>query len=711
MVDKFEALAMQAITEINANKDSVAIKMIKYIAKYYRTKEEVEKYKKITLTLKLWIEMSKKVEFKKYSTVAHTLSKRLKEQRIVSAQSIVYPKNIKFISVNPLSNAFVHAKFEHYDRVLLYRDNLLEKIRDDSIDSENRLLYIFMYLHVFHLEKIPLKYFNEIERKNLVNIPKRTLLIFCQKSTADFTPINIFMLDKNISEALNGFMKKVSKPFEDLSLDSLVIKIRSNLKQEFPLLSLSEIRKVIQLEFQLKRSPLSLTLMMASKYPKLQLHEIEYLYKGSIRQELLDIENKNISIYRNNFYINDDEDIVDEKKELSDYLFQNLETYDILKECRKVPLDKKEFKHYLKRWYKFIAKSKKKEKDGFLLQILEFTEMLINKADSEKVKEINLRKKPIKPKTLKEYLRISFEFAFKYIVSEGEINAEVIRSIEVGIVHNDHLVLATQRKYKRVINIFIKNMTAFNSLEKIQSSIYINRSFVFKKEVDILFEMLQSKYEIGKSSNAKYNFIASNQRAVFALLLYYAGARKNELRTRLTSDIIAIGKNEFSLDINEDGIKKNKSTEGDKGGGLKTMSAKRRIRFKVLNGIHLKAISTYIKLLEEHGSLFLFPKIERKIPENKHEFNKVYKKKIMSESKIAEISKILQDITGRYTPLHTLRHSYATNSVGDMYKLEDKNTASMFELSERIGHKSPEVTMESYIHLGILKLTLDTFNV
>jgi integrase len=712
MVDKFEALAMQILTESSTEKNSVALKMIKHISKYYRKKEEPEKSKKITLTLSLWIEMSKKEEFKKYSTVAHVLCKKLKDKRIVSAQSVLYPRNIKFISANPLSSAFVHAKFEHYDKVLQFRDDILKKLKDNLCSSEERLHYLFMYIHVFHLERMPLKYFKELRQENIVTIPTRTLLIFCQKTITDFKPIDIFMLDKAVSAILHSFMKDTPNPFEKIDCDKLGKKVRNKLNQEFPMLSISELRKIIQLEFQLERSSLSLALMTAKHYPRLQLHEIEYLHEGSIKEELLEIENKNISIYRDNFSKKDDEeDVPSENSDINTYLFQNIETYDTLKLCKKVPYGKKEFQKYLKKWYTFINKAKKKEKNGFLLQILEFTELLINKADEENLREIHSGKKPIKPKTLKEYLRIAFDFAFKHIVVEGNINAEIIRSIEVGIIYNDNLVLATQRKYKRIINIFIKNMTEFDTLEKIQSTIYVNRSFVFEKEVDILIKTLQSMYKVGKSENARYNFIASNQRAIFALLLYYSGARKNELRTRLTRDIIAIGRNEFSLDINEDGVKKQKLNEGDDGKGMKTVSTKRRVRFEVTNKNHLELIHTYVKFIEEHNTLFLFPEVKRKIHENKIKYNKVYKKKIMPEARLSKISQLLQEITGRYTPLHTLRHSYATNKVEYMYDVEDMDTTFMFELAEQIGHKSPEVTIESYVHLGILKLTLDVFDI
>ncbi|RLA60832.1 MAG: hypothetical protein DRQ78_09175, partial [Epsilonproteobacteria bacterium] len=372
-----------------------------------------------------------------------------------------------------------------------------------------------------------------------------------------------------------------------------------------------------------------------------------------------------------------------------------------LKGVLQVPYEKREFKKYLNRWYKYInkvlEKENKKEEKSVIVSILESTRLLLHKAD----KEESYGKKVILPKTLKEYLRISFQYAFKYIIAEGDINEDVLKNIEMGIIYNDNLRLPTQRKYKRLVNLFIKNQTTFNTLNKIQSAIHINRSIIFKNEIDILIERLLDLDTKDLRRKTSSNAILMYQRVVFIILLYYTGARKNELRTRLVKDMTVIGKNTFSLDINLKGIGEQKLVEYNKGGGLKSTATKRRIRFQIDDDRHLKIIKRYLQGIEKKKCKFLFPGIQ-----SKNKPIKIYQKKLMTESYIDDLGKHLQGITNRYTPLHSLRHSYVTNKIKYMLDGEINRVETIFELSNQIGHGSPEVTIEWYAHLGILKLMI-----
>lgn len=208
----------------------------------------------------------------------------------------------------------------------------------------------------------------------------------------------------------------------------------------------------------------------------------------------------------------------------------------------------------------------------------------------------------------------------------------------------------------------------------------------------------------GLKRKTSSNYVCMYQRAVFAMLLYYAGVRKNELRTRLTRDIVEIDDNTFSLDINIAGVKAQKSAEYDKGGGLKSVAAKRRIRFQIYDKEHAKILIKYLHRVEKKGCKFLFAKTKRK-----QKSIKVYKKMLISENNLDDIGKVLQNITPRYTPLHSLRHSYVTNKVKYMSDGVKKRVEDMFEVSNQVGHSSPEVTIEWYLHVGILKMMLDDF--
>jgi len=699
MVDAFKKKAIDLIDGYSPKSKEIVNKLLNKIVSQLIKDKSLNEKRKITLTLQLWREMSKEQLFRKNSVLANKFSFDLIEHRIISKSSKVYPRNIKFLSANPLSSAFLHGKLQEYDRVLDVRDDLIKTGKEDV------LLAIFIYLRAFHLEPIPVKHFKYIMHKHIYTPGRKTLFIFHEiKKEGEvkkevFSPIYTYYLDENIVAMLQGYMCNNEPLFLEANIKEYEKKSNKVLKNILPSLSLHDIRKIIQLEYQLHHSPLDLTLKTAKQYPKLHIAEIEYLFPQSMPKELLKLEQENILWYKN-IYKEDIKDVYEEDKpriSVTEYLNKDFEIYDELKKILNVPYEKREFKKYLTKWYKYIDKVSSKE-EGMMLSIIEFTATLLDKANPHEVT------KPIQPKTLKEYLRISFQYAFKYMIVEGDINEEALKNIEIGIIYNDKLTLPTQRKYKRIINLFIRTKTSFNTLNKIQSAVHINRSLIFKEELDKCVKILVRLDSKGLKRKTSSNYVCMYQRAVFAMLLYYSGARKNELRTRLTRDIVEIDDNTFSLDINIAGVKAQKSAEYDKGGGLKSIAAKRRIRFQIYDKKHAEILIRYLHKVEKKGSKFLFPKTKRK-----QKSIKVYKKMLIPENNLDDIGKVLQNITHRYTPLHSLRHSYITNKVKYMSDGVKKRVEDMFEVSTQAGHSSPEVTIEWYLHVGILKMMLDDF--
>ena len=55
----------------------------------------------------------------------------------------------------------------------------------------------------------------------------------------------------------------------------------------------------------------------------------------------------------------------------------------------------------------------------------------------------------IKISTMKDYFSIAFNYAFNFIVAEGELNDQTIILINDNITHNQNLTIKTQKKYKR----------------------------------------------------------------------------------------------------------------------------------------------------------------------------------------------------------------------------------------------------------------------
>lgn len=55
--------------------------------------------------------------------------------------------------------------------------------------------------------------------------------------------------------------------------------------------------------------------------------------------------------------------------------------------------------------------------------------------------------------------------------------------------------------------------------------------------------------------------------------------------------------------------------------------------------------------------------------------------------------------TNRYTPLHSLRHSYATFKTMSIFEQNSFQHSLMYQLSVMMGHSEPIVTIENYIHI------------
>jgi integrase len=240
-------------------------------------------------------------------------------------------------------------------------------------------------------------------------------------------------------------------------------------------------------------------------------------------------------------------------------------------------------------------------------------------------------------------------------------------------------------------------MTEYKSLGQIESTANIRRSVVYKDELDELVDKLAIEDKRNIKNLTDNNFLLVYKNVVFSLLLYYSGCRKNELRSRLVEDMMSIPSNEFSIDISKVGVRKLRKAEVDKGQDLKTAAAKRRVRFQILDDSHHAIVKRYLGIVEKKNYDFLFP------AHNKVTF-KIYKKKVISESSLDIIGKSLQEITKRYTPLHSLRHSYATNQLKYLYESKQSRVEDLFEISNKMGHRDPYVSISSYMHIDLLKL-------
>ena len=645
-----------------------------------KSKNQNIKYDKIVFNYQLILQLSKKYIFSKQSIIAHNLCKKLIKHKIIDKKSVIYPKNIKFFSTNPLSHCFLNVDMKKVDPFI----NIFKKFLEDKTLDDDVKLYI--YLRVFYIKKLTRNEILSIDENSFINIPNNKFLVINKKISNDdaYVPIKILFIDEHI-EKLYIKLKETK--------ETIFTKKPNEYNNEFQKfinsnnINYSQARIILEFVYQWKNTPLKLTLQKKMRYPKITLHEIDYIYPKYISKSLLLKEKKNMQLYFKTHQVIEDDEYLDINDRINSYIKYDLKEYDFLKGVLNFPTKDKDKEKFLDKWYKHLEKQKN---DLEIINLIkEYILFILKKVDIRNYNDQNKRRNTIKMSTAKEYLLIAFKYAFNYIISEGEINSNIVSFINDNLLYNEKLTTKTISTYKRVINLFLIKFTSFNSLDKINSSLDVRRSIVFKNEfeefVDIVHEQEQKKYHLTRNYKIK-----SQMRPIYLILLYYTGLRKEELRTRLLKDIDKINDNEFTIDVNSDGYKATMKSTNESELKLKTINAKRRVRFKVTNEKHLKMITEYLHWLEKNNHKFLFPLISPK--------DIILKKYIVKNTFFSDLSQLLQNHTKRYTPLHSLRHTFATRYF--LKNINQKNYKTiMYELTNVMGHSDPETTIDNYIHI------------
>jgi len=641
---------------------------------------------KIKLNYDILIKMSKKEIFRKNSFKTYELTKKLKQKRIIDGKSRLYPKNIKLFSINPLHDVFLNIRLSRVEEILKIRDELYKSIKSFDNDVE-----LYIYMRLFSLNRIKPKYILKINRNSFFNLNENlSMLVSVDKNNEqNYTHIEILLIDDDLSNIFkNAYNHKVENLldaidhiFED-NLEFYEVQKDKFLKKYN--LTLTDCKRAVDFEYLINNSPLELTLKNYRLHPEITLKELEYLFPGKIPKYLIDIEEKNFKMFFNEFKEDLDSEILSvDDKNIDNYLVR---PFEILDELKKIKIDKN-INTFFDKKCRFIDKHLK-EDELFSKILIYVKEELFKKADKR------FSDKPIKINTMREYMNALFNYCFNIILKYDEINDFAILEIDQKI-EEGNFTENTKKKYKEIINRFLTKYSTYTTFQ-VNSVIDIRRSIVFKDEFN---QFITTILEQDKKlfANENYKIIKSLMRAVFSIILYNCGLRKNELRTRLQRDIVKIGDNEYIIYIDNKGFKEAEKLGDKLQFSLKTKNARRKVRFKIENKEHNKIVAKYYNWITKNNYKFFFPLATK---------NRLLKKQIAKESFFDELSKILKQITNRYTPFHSLRHSFATFWLLDKLKSGDYEKTIMFELANIMGHSEPETTLKNYLHLDIIKVLL-----
>ena len=223
--------------------------------------------------------------------------------------------------------------------------------------------------------------------------------------------------------------------------------------------------------------------------------------------------------------------------------------------------------------------------------------------------------------------------------------------------------------------------------------LYYPKSLILRNEIDLILDEIQIDYikknniqRLGKN----HSFIIL-QKKILILLGFYTGMRISELKSRLFQDIYMYD-DILYIDVNIKGLRKLNLK-------LKRKSAKRRIKVIIKNKKHLTLIKQWYRILEKTKKKgdFLFTTTNN---------NLTMSKSSIDDSEIVNITNIIKKITGRYCTFHSLRHSFATYKVDEILKHSTNNPYDLIELSMIMGHETPKITLNSYVHYDLIGLSL-----
>jgi integrase len=437
-------------------------------------------------------------------------------------------------------------------------------------------------------------------------------------------------------------------------------------------MSMQEIRLAAKNQMLISSTPLLTTLATSRKVMSaVTIAELHSLYPYAVPQHLMKIENARISNAHDRSQDIDDEDnFIDSSFSLEefDYFDKLLQAKNSSSFIKKIAQAKRELNRY--------ANSPKSEPHGIL--ITKYIVHLLSSIDGKN------KNRKIKISTFRNYYFLLKKHLFENIEDLSNVQAHEINEILQNLAVNRYKDKSIA-KVRNLIADFFKFHGEKHNVIPMNLATY-PKSLVFTSEIDPILEAINDSYQ-NEKKEAGTNYEILRDKAII-LIARYTGLRKNELRSRLMKDVYVYG-NELYIDVNSEGLKKLDLN-------LKTFSAKRRVCTKVLNEKHLKIINAYIEARNKirNKNPFFFLHVDEK--------NKI-KSKVAKETTFNNLTKIIQKVTGRYTSFHSLRHTYATYAVKEILESKEVNPYKMIDLSVKMGHTSPEITLKKYTHRSVIE--------
>lgn len=672
---KFKNILFNSIMEnkdtlpIVSNKFKLTISFLKFfiesLVKYQRAKNDVE---------------FQKLERKNYRDY-----KRLKKYSLIHKYSVsYYPKSLSLVSINPNHSVLLSSSFNKLNRLNQSINLILAKR-----NTNNKTLLLYIYLRIFHIVPFSKNKLKKLQWQDLVRISDECALFIIyqqdffgiNQSDATPRPYKIVLLDNEASLMLNTlFNQAENEQFIFNDIEQLEEKLQKNKKRStIHDITLFELKVLNKLKYMFNTSPLALSIRtgIVQSVP-LSLAEIEALYPGKINKILMEEEKTRVhkALSRPE----------KEKQEWS-WQFITFDIYDLvdLTLLLKHPSNviDRALKHLLANAIQELNQGMNRRNNRHLELIYDYLLYLLNLVQNGR----------IRLSTTKNYIGILNKHLFGMIENLENIQQYEIARISERLDSLEYK-LSTVRSIKSKINRFFK-YHAKHGISIDLSGMFYPKSMVFAHEVDLILNTLVREYKskrglqrLGK--HHEYNLL---QLKVLVLLGFYCGLRFNELRTLSIDSIYKYG-NTLYVDINSKSIKK-------AGLKLKTINAKRRVESKISVASHEKIIQEWLTKREsiEKTSIFAFLEISK---------NNGFTNRVIKGTTFIYLNQVIKEVTQRYCTFHSLRHSFVTYRCKDFFPNGNNYPYSLLELSQVTGHQTPDTTLSSYMHGGLLFVNSST---
>ena len=609
---------------------------------------------------------------------------KLKRQKIIHKKSTdFYPNKLRLYSINPNPSSLVFEDFSSIDRFIDSKNcflNQIEPIRAKY--GEAGILCI--YLHYFHFPALTKKDISSLAKSYYAVIDSKRVCLFYPKhspmllSGSEKTFYQSVLLDEMASKL---FLQNVDV-FKNLNTIPFREILKSFHKDELGNMNTYSISAARKNLFLFTHTPVEYSIHNKSLHPPmLCFNEIKALFPTCIENGIDSAESKLIdkAIVRAS--------TLDEKYEDDDFLEDDTETwwsyadmvaFNELLKLRK-SLDKTVLENALNELetYTHIAD---RSGDVHSKMIFEFLHYLVGRLEG---------KGKIKHKTFKNYFSALRIHLFNKVKNLADPKNYEIQKIIRHLEKNEY-----KKKSIFKIRYMIRRFYRFHSHSGINIDISLSsysKSMVFDFEIDAILEAIEedfyNKYTFEREG--KWIKLQLLQQKVIVLLAFYTGMRKKEVLSRLWKDFMLFG-NEIIIDVNNEGMK-------PLGWSLKTRNAKRKISVYITNLHHLDLIKKWYGLrssTSKAGYLFVSQKI------NGHP--KV--KEAFSETIIDRFNIIIAHHTKRYCTFHSLRHSFATYSLLKIMQNQQNFPYAIIDLAVKLGHETPETTINTYLHYDLLQL-------